>query len=222
MIISHRLKYVFIHNPKTAGTSVRNLFVKNPKIFQTDVVGNWAGITEEQFEQFPKVSRDLWTHSSAAEIKEWMINNGYDWDDYFKFCFIRNPWDRMVSAYEYYMQTIPKFTITSDENKQIAKKYSKLPAKDFLIQRATDNAYMMYDANHNLLVDFVGKVENINEDMQTIFKNIRPLLSGKTLEIPKDNTTQRVANYREYYDDESIEVVRRKCQRTIKLGNYEF
>ena len=38
----------------------------------------------------------------------------------------------------------------------------------------------------------------------------------------KDNMTKRTADDREYYDEESMEAVRRKCQKTIQLRNYEF
>ena len=90
MIISHDLKYMFIHFPKTGGTSIKVLFANKPKDFKPNIIG------EEKVK-----AANLWPHSTISDGCEYLKNNGYDPDEYFKFVFIRNPWDRMVSHYKF-------------------------------------------------------------------------------------------------------------------------
>ena len=223
MIISHKLKYVFIHIPKTGGTSIRTLITHHPKMFKPDVAGHWHGITEEHYAKFPNVSRELWTHSTAEEIKNWMTNNNYDWDDYFKFCFIRNPWDRMVSSYEYYMQTITKQEQPDKRNLKIVSKYKTLPAERFILDKCKIDPIkkMALSKDGNLLVDFIGKVEKMQSDIQYIVQKINPDLKNTDWKLTKENTTVR-GEYRNYYTENMINQVRKHNQKTIELGGYEF
>lgn len=70
-MICHKHKFVFVHIPKCAGVSIYH-------VFQT-----------ERKDQHHKRLCDL-----CAETRSTTKN-------YFKFCFVRNPWDRMVSSFNY-------------------------------------------------------------------------------------------------------------------------
>ncbi len=96
MIISHSLKYVFTHSPKTGGTSISN-FLKQP-IYKPDI-----------YVLTPlKDGEELRTHAPTRHIIKYLKKEGYNPEEYFKFVFVRNPWDRMVSHYEYYLQHMSK------------------------------------------------------------------------------------------------------------------
>lgn len=219
MIISHRLKYVFVHIPKTGGTSIRNLITNNYQLFKPDVTGSWYGITEEHYAKFPNVTRELWTHSTAEEIKNWMTDNNYDWDDYFKFCFIRNPWDRMVSAYEYHIQQ----SFTDENNLSLKKIYKQHPHEVYISEQCKTDPLikMACDQDKNLLVDFIGKLEKIESHMKQIVQKINPDLKETDWKLKKENTTKR-REYKSYYTEKTIEAVRKHQQKTIQFGGYEF
>lgn len=75
MLISASHKFIFIHIPKTAGTTLTSAFTAS---FGNDL--------------FPSRAR---VHESAIVTK----NQTKEWDSYFSCAFIRNPWDRLVSLY---------------------------------------------------------------------------------------------------------------------------
>ncbi len=79
-MISHSLKVIFIHTPRTGGTSIEKALVDE----------NWWNIEPETKHIDWKEARELY----ASE-----------WDDYLKFSIVRNPWDWLVSLYFSHDQT---------------------------------------------------------------------------------------------------------------------
>lgn len=225
MIISHRKKFIWVHLPKCAGTSMRELLQTNP-IFQADVLPMWHTKRPINWkEQYPKVDTNLWTHSSAKEIRTYFDERGYIWDDYFKFVFIRNPWERAVSEYEYYRQIVSKNAYSTDFNASIASMAIDQPPKNFIMRNKGKNwkpHNYFCDDDGKLMVDFVGKVENIEQDFEAVVNKILPLANITQWRLPRRNTTTKNKSYRDYYDDESIEYIRNRDAKIIELGQYEF
>tara|TARA_Y100000389_G_scaffold202588_1_gene248312 strand:+ start:3800 stop:4471 length:672 start_codon:yes stop_codon:yes gene_type:complete len=223
MIISHRKKFIWIHLPKCAGTSIRKLLQTNP-IFQTDIHPMWHTKKDINWkEEYPKVDTNLWTHSSASDIKKYLDERGYRWDDYFKFVFIRNPWEREVSAYEYHRQVMSKNKYPKDFNIKNIEMALNQPPKNFIMRsnRWSPHNYI-FDKDGKLMVDFVGKVENIEQDFKKIVKKILPDAHITQWRLPHMNATTKNKSYRDYYDDESIEYIRNRDAKIIELGNYSF
>ena len=225
MIISHRKKFIWIHFPKCAGTSIRELFQTNP-IFQADILPMWH--TQKPInwkEEYPKVDTNLWTHSSARDIKNYLDERGYRWDDYFKFVFIRNPWERAVSEYEYYRQIMDKDKFKTDFNIKITEIAINQPPPNFIMRNKGKSwrpHNYIFDKDGKLMVDFVGKVENIEQDFEKIVKKILPNAKITQWRLPHMNATTKNKSYRDYYDDESIEYIRNRDAKIIELGQYEF
>ena len=207
MIISHRLKYMFVHTPKTGGTSIRNV-INNNDIFQADIIGqcNKNKTTISDLNN-PKVDTNIWSHSSLKEGVNYLKNNNYKPNEYFKFLFIRNPWDRIVSAYEH--------------QKQILFKNKGESFEEFLCKIINNNFWMdMFYDEKNYQLDFMGKFENIFNDSQTIFQKILKE-EYQSIDIPHLNATKRYS-YENYYNEETKKIIEEKFSKTIKLGNYSF
>ena len=224
MIISHRKKFIWVHLPKCAGTSIRELLQTNP-IFQADVLPMWHTKRPINWKEYPKVDTNLWTHSSAKEIRTYFDERGYIWDDYFKFAFIRNPWERAVSSYEYFRQIVSKNENAPDFNKSLSEMAIDQPPKNFIMRDIHSNwkpHNYIYDDDGKLMVDFVGKVENIEQDFEAVVNKILPLANITQWRLPRRNTTTKNKSYRDYYDDESIEYIRNRDAKIIELGQYEF
>ena len=80
MFINHKHKFIFIHIPKNAGTSIRNSF---------------------QIEGYDKkVVNKPYPHNSCSEIKNYC--GDLTWETFYKFAVIRNPYERMVSYYHFH------------------------------------------------------------------------------------------------------------------------
>lgn len=223
MIISHRLKYIFIHVPKTGGTSIQFLLENNPE-FECDVVGHFYNAKDKDFEEHPLMSKTLDVHAGAKKIKAYFDDNNLDWDSYFKFGFIRNPWDLMVSQYCYFMQSLDN-QITTEKNLELIKEFKNKPAKEF-IKKITEhdytNVFLCEAKTHIPMIDYFGRLETINEDMNRIIQMINPNLDVDNFKLTKENTTKRQRDYREYYDEETKNIVREVFKKTIELGDYEF
>lgn len=223
MIISHRKKFIWIHIPKCAGTSIRELLQTNP-IFQTDIHPMWHTKKDINWkEEYPKVDTNLWTHSSASDIKKYLDERGYRWDDYFKFVFIRNPWEREVSAYEYHRQVMSKKKYPTYFNIKNIEMALHQPPKNFIMRNNRWTPYdYIFDDDGKLMVDFVGKVENIEQDFEKVVKKILPYIKITQWRLPHRNKTTKNKSYRDYYDDESIEYISNRDSKIIELGQYKF
>jgi len=219
MVISHRLKYIFFHVPKTAGTSVKNILL-SPQ-FKADVVGKWDGMDKSKLKNNPLIDWNLKQHSNIAQAKEYFEKHtNYNYDEYFKFAFIRNPWDRQVSKYEFYMQKIYYQKNASPVNAELAKRFKNLPAKQFLMS-IFDKQNRFICEGDSVAVDFVGKFETLYDDMKQIINTILPGLPDSCWSLPHENSTKH-KDYKEYYDEESKNKIAEACNKDIQLGNYQF
>ena len=219
MVISHRLKYIFFHIPKTAGTSIRQVLL-SPN-FQVDVIGKWDGMDKEKIKNNSLIDWNLKQHSDITQIKEYFEKyTNYNYDEYFKFAFIRNPWDRQVSKYEFYMQKVYYQTDASPVNAELAKRFRNLTAKEFLIN-IINHQHKFICEDDSVAVDFLGKFETLHDDMKEIVNTILPGLPDACWSLPHKNKTKR-KDYREYYDEESKQRIQEVCNKDIQLGNYQF
>lgn len=219
MVISHRLKYIFFHVPKTAGTSIKQILRSSN--FQIDTIGKWDGMNPSKLKNNPLIDWNLRQHSNIAEAKEYFEKHtDYNYDDYFKFAFIRNPWDRQVSKYEFYMQKVYYQKDVSKVNAELATSFKNLPAKQFLMNVIDKQSDFICEDN-NIKVDFLGNFETLYDDMKQIISIIRPGLPDLSWSLPHQNSTNR-KDYKEYYDEESKQKIQEVCKKDIELGNYTF
>ena len=81
MYISHPDKFIFFHTPKVAGSSI-HIFFKD----------HYGLVGEQRCDPIPSIH-----HMSAKDY----LNSNPQYKNYFKFSFVRNPWDKMVSQWWY-------------------------------------------------------------------------------------------------------------------------
>lgn len=173
-MICHNTKSIFIHIPKTGGTSIEKAFGYDwPHI--RDAKHHWPG---------------------------WIVNrHGREiWDTYFKFTFVRNPWDRAISWLHY--------------SKMLNKPYDFWGLMNKMWYGSMFGPQHSWYKGYNL--DFIGRYENFNDD----FKEISKLL-GKPMDLPWLLKTNHL-HYAHYYEEDMIEAVAIKEAETIKAFGYEF
>jgi len=217
MLLDKERKFLFIHIPKTAGTSIRN---------------NIAQLTNKE-EPYSETDMEL-KHKSTILLKKEMD----DWDDLYKFTFIRNPYDRMVSFYTFYKlpRVLPFVARTRQKAIELsfpdwikylkAKSHTKLgyhPPRKIPMWRRPQVDFV-YDGTEQI-VDFVGRYENLTEDHRYICKHLELDQSetwDKHKRLQRFNYSHRLSDYRDYYDDESRSIVKWWFMRDIKEFNYTF
>jgi hypothetical protein len=206
-MISDKHKCIFVHIPKTAGGSVKYaLGYKKPT--STKGLKRWA-------------------HATAAQIKKNKANEK-QWDNYFKFAIVRNPFDRIVSAYNWHCRLMEPSNFrdrllfkdfiykkgrfkTQYINTAIIKKANKYRQ----VRAITD---FVMDKNDNLLVDYIGRFENLKNEWEFICEKI-----GTEIELPHiHNSCRDDKHYRDYYDDETRKFVSEACEKDLETFGYEF
>ena len=155
---------------------------------------------------FDKTKHEL-SIGSACRLKTSQEYNEV-WDSYFKFAFVRNSWDRMVSSWQMQMPNI-----------SFSKFLKMYPYKDDtdLIWHTLPMWIHIYDNQKNILVDFIGRFENLQEDFNTVCDKI----GIPRQELPHKNKNKH-KHYTEYYDDETREIVAEKYAKDIEYFGYEF
>jgi hypothetical protein len=197
MLKNDKYKFVFVHVQKTGGTSVRD---ELKKLKGTQTLCGMHSFLKDC--SYPK--------------------------NYFKFGFVRNPWDRLVSWYNMHITSKPdnifaKYLIEDTKNfSDFLKKTNKLTHKDpngFLLQKSITYNQLEYfsDNDGKLLVDFIGKLENINDDIKIIGEKI----GYPQLKVGHSNKRKH-NDYRTYYSNSEIELVAEMYKRDIDYFGYSF
>jgi hypothetical protein len=203
-IISHSKKFIFFHNYKVAGSSISKVLSKYEPHYWIRTALRKTGIKKyyPALANFPQ-------HASALYVRELIPEEIFN--TYYKFTFVRNPWDWQVSLYHYMRQ-------------------SKTHFQHDLIMSLNFEEYIDWRVNHDLrlqsdqfvdeggkiLVDFIGKFENLEKD----FGQVCNLLSIERF-LPHKNPSKH-RSYREYYDDRTYQLVKEAFAKDIALFDYEF
>lgn len=213
-MISHKHKCIFIHIPKTGGSTIEKIFHPQKKDRnERNLYGQHANSPLEGGLQ----------HLTSTKIIERVGSELFE--DYFTFSFVRNPWDKMVSQYSY-LNHMPgmreKIGIGPDTNfKEYLKVVDKTDRKHAQLQ---PQSHFITDDDGKINVDFIGRFENFEGDLRLLLKRFalgRSFFGLFNRKIPKVNASRR-KNTGIYYDDESRELVARIYKKDIELFNYQF
>ncbi|MEP7064011.1 MAG: sulfotransferase family 2 domain-containing protein [Betaproteobacteria bacterium] len=199
MFISERAKCIFVHIQKTGGVSVEAALRQH----EDGIGGGRPGRQGRQ-------------HMFATELRTMVRPD--QWRDYYKFAFVRNPWDRLVSWYHMCMQA-PETNAFGRHIKENAPTFEAFltTTTTGIAQRTTYNQLdYVADGNGELIVDFVGRYERLREDFAVVRARV-----GLAHNLPHINRSTH-ADYRVYYSDTTREIVARRFARDIGYFGYAF
>lgn len=210
MIISHKYKFIFIHITKCAGTSITHAI--SPYLGEEDIILGATKEGEKLSEEWRKTN-GLHKHAKAQEIRK--VLGDEIWNNYFKFTFVRNPWDMLVSTYHWWLTT------SWDDQWNTGQKIKAM--KDFgeyvySPQCRTEGCWdFVVDEEGEIILDFIGKQERMTRDFAFV--------CGRTglpnIKLPRKNASQH-DEYTKYYTEEIIELVGKKFAADIQLFKYSF
>jgi Sulfotransferase family len=205
MLISNSRKFIFIHIQKTGGSSIEQVIKEN----------------------VPDAHPILARHDHASWAKSEI---GAEWEQYFKFSFVRNPWDRLVSWYtmitqraltrttysrlwDYTLETSTNFeefiyncTDVIEEVGGGGKKSFMYNQKDYLVGEDGQS-----------IVDFIGRFETFNQDAEAVLTRLG--LPGVSL--PHVNKSSH-RHYSEYYSAKTKNIIAERYARDISFFSYKF
>ena len=223
MILSYKHKFIFIKTRKTAGTSIEIALSRfcgkddiiTPISPEDEKIRKKIGVKPQNYHDKGgllkklKPKKKFSQHISARKIQEKI--DSHIWDSYFKFCFERNPWDKTVSVYFF------------DKKFQ---GYSKdLSFEDYL---QTDRGkefpqfnYPLYTKNDSVIVDFIGKYENLQSDLKIAYDKIG-IDFDDWMPHAKGGYRTEKKHYSSYYNEASRKLVETHFNKEIDLFGYKF
>ena len=194
-MISHHRKFIFLHIPKCGGTSIESVF------------GSWRNNHSKDYFYLGKNRQHFLLNEILDEYPKC--------SNYFKFAFIRNPFSRIVSEYNYIL-------LNSKDLKNLSFKDFILNLENYLNNTAYEYHNLslcdyLLNKEGELVVDFVGRLENFQEDFNVVCDKI----GMPRQKLPHTNRTKH-KHYTEYYDDETRDIVAQKFAKDIEYFGYEF
>jgi len=141
----------------------------------------------------------------------WMVKNRIGrklFDEYFVFCFERNPWAKVVSRYLFYRKYDRSFKLSFREF-----------VKSDWVYDALNFPLYINPLSGKIIVDFIGYYENLEEDFA---KAMRKIGLPEELDVKINTSQETETGYRRYYDRELRERVGDVYRFEIELHGYEF
>lgn len=194
-----RAGIVFVHIPKAAGTSINHA-----------LYGQFIG------------------HARAVDIDHW---GSAEVKALPSFAVTRNPWDRLVSAFRYGQRlhqfdwkmnrSVPRVIRDQVPRHESFGKFvtewlrHQDPAR--LNQIFQPQANFICDAKGNLLVDHVGRVEELRPTLDFIRDH-----TGTELIVEKANPSGAPVDYRTFYTPELVDLVGGIYARDLEAFRYDF
>lgn len=197
MPINRKHKLLFIHIPKNGGTSIEKFF----NMMNKDSFYGTNSITESGILYSPQ-------HLIPNLIEKYLGKDIYN--TYFKFSFVRNPYDRVKSEF-FWRQRIGDINIDTDFKKWVFNFYSKIDNDHKLPQYK-----YIFNDNGDKVVDFLGRVENMNIDFTKLLDTIN---YPKKEPLLKENINKNKKNV--IIDQETKEKIIDIYNEDFKLLGYD-
>lgn len=227
MIISHKHKFIFIKTEKTAGTSIE--VALSSFCGDSDIITPLVPEDEETrklisgktannyYVPFRKYSIRNWgkllikrqkskfyNHITAREIKRFVDEKV--WNSYFKFCFERNPWDKVISWYYWRYKTEPRPSIAEFIDSGEAAKVS---------------AYSLYTIKDKIVVDKIFLFENMAKELDEI-SSVLELPKQLVLPQTKGKFRQDKRHYKDVLERQDKDAIAKLFSREIEICGYKY
>lgn len=210
MVLSVDKNFLFIHIPKTGGSSM-----------------------EETLFNYQSFNYHEVTHGVSLQYKDYLDDDFYF--SLFKFAFVRNPWDLQASCWRYYVRQ-PGVDMTFDEfikwkfTGSIVHKLDKLPKVEhasiemlrgaFYTHR-TPQTYYLINEKGEYLVDYIGSFERLEEHYKLLVEKLK-LEDNYLPRVNVSSNPDEDRDYRKLYTEETKELVRSRFELDIKMYGYQF
>ena len=192
MIVSHRHRFIFFAVPRTGTHAIRTAL--GPVLGDDD----WQqqSLTEQVRLPVPALARFNHGHLTMRQIQASLPPRV--WRDYFKFAFVRNPFDRFVSVCAMLNKRNPGYR---GRETAFMKRALTVPRfrQRVLVRPQVE---MLLDESGDLGMDCVGRYETLQESFVTVCRKLGIAETG----LERSNTTDHDA-YASYYDDELLAAV---------------
>lgn len=174
-------RIIFVHAPRTSGTSIEKSILNG------------------------RLVKDSMKHLRASQFQKMFLDN---WDQFYKFTIVRNPWDRVISMYHQpYFKDIG--FLSGKTLKHFLDNYKPAPWEHGI--QCSDYA----DTDMNLIIKF----EDREDGLEKLFLETQIRVDSN---VKERSTNRDKKHYSDFYDDETREIVSSMFSEDIKRFNYDF
>jgi len=206
MLISDQYQFLFVHVSKAAGSSIYRTLAPhaNPKD-----ASKWNKLLSKTGLRNNYQTRYFPQHAVITEAIQSIPPERFD--ELFKFAFVRNPWDWVVSMYSFLRQN------NTHRHNDMIKRMSFAEYVDYEIKRGQRFQHsFVCDGNGDVRVDYIGRFENLEADFKQVCARI-----GLELSLPHVNQSKH-KDFREYYDASLRDKIAQHWRKDIELFEYQF
>lgn len=141
------------------------------------------------------------------------------YEEYFKFAFVRNPWDRLISGWHNKIIDKNAFRLDPGTHRKLQRFDCFL---SFLEQSNFLDRNIHFVPQSSLIdlnqLDYLGRLERFSED----FGNVCSTIGINYKEVKHRNRSEKKEDYRSYYSDAQAELVGRLYSKDVQLLGYRF
>tara|TARA_Y100000591_G_C21743897_1_gene650850 strand:- start:449 stop:1084 length:636 start_codon:yes stop_codon:yes gene_type:complete len=209
-VIYKEKKVIFLHIYKTGGKTVKDALLQNqePTPLPLKIYNNTFG--KFGLRKYYLPHQMLNSHIRAVDYKKYLGEENFN--QYYKFTIVRNPYDWQVSLYHFMREKKDHFQHDLIMSMTFKEYIKWRCAEDLKLQ-----SYFIYDDEGNKLIDYLGKFENLaNEINHVASKN-----GLHVAEVKKLGASKRT-DFRDYYDNETKELIKKHFEKDFELFGYDF
>jgi hypothetical protein len=239
-IVSDEYRFVYFAIPKVASSSILSSLLPFFDYFEVNEKAI-KGLTQESMLIDHKGQPIGGPHTGAHklfsrspfQINKELLLGGMDnvYHNYFKFTFVRNPWDRLLSCYMSKVvperfagsfKTYSNVAFRDDMSfQEFAEAVCLIPDEEANIHFCSQHVFVCSRASgKNVLADFVGRFENLEEDFEIVTKRI-----GIDAQLPHaadTSSTRGSRSYRDFYDEKLARMVGERYREDVEIFGYSF
>jgi len=217
-VINNTHKFIFVHIPKNAGTTANSMLSSFTYWNDIELGGTVYGeaLATLYIKRF-----GIGKHARANQVRN--LVGEKTWENYFKFAFVRNPYARAFSVYRF----LKKWrNWDGSQAMEGFKTFEEFLTSDlFKNNPGPDSIFMpqhswIEDMNGNPLLDYTGKVEQIEKAFRFISSKVGIKLD--TGNVPIKNDSGAPDEFRTAYSEAAINIVTQRYQRDFRAFDYSL
>ncbi|MGR3621748.1 sulfotransferase family 2 domain-containing protein [Pseudophaeobacter sp.] len=214
MILSRGRKYLFIHIPKTGGTALA-LALEARAMRDDMMLGDTPKAKKRRRRlQDVQTAGRLWKHSTLSDIAGLIPEE--ELRDLFTFTLVRNPWDRAVSYYHWLREQSFGHSAVGMAKALDFREFTLSPLILRSLEHSQAPSYMRHADGTEQCQTYI-RIEHFQRDAVPLFQHL-----GFDLTLPVENRSDRLRDWRGYYDAETKAAIAQACGEEIERFEYSF
>jgi len=221
VLVSFEKQFIFTKTVKSAGSSVEDFF---QRYCVPPDYGDIRGMSDEVITDYGIVGyrgnnkrpETTWfNHMPAAQVRRYLGNE--IWQQFFKFCVIRNPFDKVVSRYFFAMSDEKRAHLNTQDFAEIKRDFRASVSQGVV---ATGRGQYLIDGS--VCMDFFIRYERLVDDVAEVCRRLR--IERDVGELRRLKSTFRFTDVpiSEFYDKDTETIVAQAYAFELEYFGYRL